>query len=171
MLRRHALRVLRPHPARRGPGAVVAPRAHGLCDALHDQHAEPADAGADAAQGGQRGAQGQGAGAREGREQRADLGELAAHDHCGPGRRGAGDADADEWVCAAANGLRVLGDWAELAVGPGVPVRAGAVRVPVRARAVPARGGRRVPRVSPVRGLGVRVWDEQRERVRWERVF
>ncbi|MBE3111770.1 MAG: hypothetical protein IMZ46_14905, partial [Acidobacteria bacterium] len=103
VLRRHALRVLRPHPAGHGAGALVAARAERLCDAVHDQHAGAADQGAHDPQARQRGAQRAGEGADQGRERGADPGQLAADD------RGGSRVAGDERVRAAGAGLRAAG--------------------------------------------------------------
>jgi len=58
MLRRHALRLLRPHPAQRRHGDLVAPRPQRLHHALHDQLHGAAGLDHRDAEEGQRGAQG-----------------------------------------------------------------------------------------------------------------
>ena len=87
VLRRHAVRVPRPPPARPRPRTLVAPRPAQLHHALPDQHDAPADGHHRDPPQGQRGAQGP-------RSQPAEAGGRHAH----PGRQSAhADAGAERW--------------------------------------------------------------------------
>ena len=84
--------MLRPDPAGCDPGGVVAARAPRLHDALHDQLLVRADTIDRVAQEGQRGAQGPGDDAPEGRGQHPDPGRIATDVDAGTRPRGQSDA-------------------------------------------------------------------------------